>query len=287
MRKNTLVLILSTCILILSAVIFAIGPITNKKIGANWGYQNCALISDQIETSSQDSETLKKMKYLCRRQKAMYDLEYCAFIINIVVGFICADLALLDYMGISRDFEIKTGVISCAFGFIGFVLTLVYVCYSGYIFTKDAAYVGLNINYDNFNFNTINAIEKLYDNGAVSKWNEDTSSYLPEYYNDRGTFAAFIKYKDLGKSLYNYDTDYYKKYEGYIDANGEIYKCREAKYDANCQYIYSEPQTEKTNKELYNRWLTALILACIVVLCNLLLAVFGLFLFANFGSFLD
>jgi hypothetical protein len=287
MKKNTLVLILSTCILMVSAIILAIGPITNKKIGVNWGYQNCGLISDQIDTSSQDSETLKQMKHLCSRQKVMYDLEYCAFIINIVAGFVCADLALLHYMEISRDFDIKTGVISCAFGFIGFVLSLVYVCYSGYIFTKDAAYVGLDISYDNFNFNTYNAIEKLYNNGARSKWDADANDYLPEYNSDRGTFAAFIKYKDLGKSLYNYDSDYYKKYEGYMETDGEIYKCRESQFNSDCKYIYSEPQTEKTNKELYDRWLTALILACVVVLCNLLLAILGLFLFANFGRFLD
>jgi len=121
----------------------------------------------------------------------------------------------------------------------------------------------------------------------VSKWNEDSSSYLPEYYNDRGTFAAFIKYKDLGKSLYNYDTDYYKKYEGYIETNGEIYKCREDSPNTNCQYLYGEHSNELTNKELFNRWLTALILACIVLICNLGLGIFGVFSFANCGSFME
>jgi hypothetical protein len=72
-----------------------------------------------------------------------------------------------------------------------------------------------------------------------------------------------------------------------METDGEIYKCRESQFNSDCKYIYNEPQTEKTNKELYDRWLTALILACVVVLCNLPLAILGLFLFANFGRFLD
>ena len=236
MKKNTLILFLSTCIAVISAVILAVGPITNKKIGTNWGYQNCGLISDQIDLLKDDSEKLRKMRNLCNREKAMYDLEYAAFIINIVLGFVCADLALLHYMGISKDFEVKAGFIGCASGFIGFVLTLAYVCYSGYIFTKDVAYMELNIIQDNYGFEYTNAIEKLYSNGARLKWNGE--EYVAEYSNEKDVFARFIKYKDLGKSIYNYDSDYYKKYEGYIETNGDIYKCREDSPNTNCQYLY-------------------------------------------------
>jgi hypothetical protein len=220
MKKNILIFIFSLCILALSVIILSIGPITNKKIGENWGYQNCDIISDQIDILNEDTEKLKKMDALCRREKAMYDLEYCAFIINIIASFICADLALLEYMGISKDFDLKAGLIAFISGIIGFILTLVYICYSGYIFTNDIAYMKLNINYGDFNFNTGKAIEKLYSNGASLKW--DGYNFIPEYYNDRDTFSQFIKYKDLGKSQYNYDSEYYKKYQGYIDANGEV-----------------------------------------------------------------
>jgi hypothetical protein len=285
MKKNTLILFLSTCIAVISAVILAVGPITNKKIGTNWGYQNCGLISDQIDLLKDDSEKLRKMRNLCNREKAMYDLEYAAFIINIVLGFVCADLALLHYMGISKDFEVKAGFIGCASGFIGFVLTLAYVCYSGYIFTKDVAYMELNIIQDNYGFEYTNAIEKLYSNGARLKWNGE--EYVAEYSNEKDVFARFIKYKDLGKSIYNYDSDYYKKYEGYIETNGDIYKCREDSPNTNCQYLYGEHSNELTNKELFNRWLTALILACIVLICNLGLGIFGVFSFANCGSFME
>ena len=288
MNKNTIVLILSIAITIISAAILAVGPITNKKIGANWGIQNCGLINDQLDTLTYDSEKLKDMKYLCRRQTAMYDLEYCAFIVNVVVGIICADLALLEYMGIARDFEVKEGVIACAGGFIGFVLSLVYVCYSGYMFTNDTAYLELNFNYGNLDYIKTNTIEKLYSNGASQKWDGNANAYVNDYDSSRDSFAGFIKYKDLGKSQYNYDSDYYKKFRGYIDTSNEIYKCQENRYDSSCEYLYHEPATESTNKELYDRWLTALILACVATLCNLLLALFGVFLFANFGnSFLN
>jgi uncharacterized membrane protein len=281
MKKNILIFIFSLCILALSVIILSIGPITNKKIGENWGYQNCDIISDQIDILNEDTEKLKKMDSLCRREKAMYDLEYCAFIINIIVSFICADLALLQHMEISKDFEIKAGFIAFISGIIGFILTLVYICYSGYIFTNDIAYMKLNINYGDFNFNTGKAIEKLYSNGASLKW--DGYNFIPEYYNDRDAFSQFIKYKDLGKSQYNYDSEYYKKYQGYIDVNGEIYHCHSAQND--CQYVYKEPETENTNKELYDRWISSIILACFTLVCNLGVGIFGFFIFTNICNF--
>ena len=285
MKKNTLILIISTLIALLSGAILAVGPITNKKIGTNWGYQNCGLISDQIDLLEHDSQRLKDMRYLCRRQKAMYDMEYCAFIINVIAGFICADLALLHYMEISKDFEVKAGFISCAGGLIGFVLSLVYVCYSGYMFTHDIAYLDISFDHDYFDYQSYRAIEKLYSNGASQKW--DGKEYVYEYEKDRRAYAKYIKYKDLGKKQYNYDDDYYKKYQGYIEIDGDIYNCHENAARKTCSYLYPEPETETSNRELYNRWLTALILACFVVLFDLFLAVLGLFSLANFGSFLE
>ena len=286
MKKNTLILIISCCIVLVSAAILAVGPITNKKIGTNWGYQNCGLLADQTESQKDDIQKLKDMKNLCRRQKTMYDLEYGAFIINVIAGFISFDLALLHYMDISKDFEIKAGVISCAAGFIGLVLSLVYACYNGYIFTKDVAYMELNFNHDNYDFITDYCVSKLYSNGASQHLVE--GEYITDYENDRKSHAQCIRYKDLGKSQYNYDNDYYKKYNGYTDPIDDIYKCRESSYASNCEYLYALPETDSTNKELYNRWLTALILACFVAFCDLLLTLLGVLSFANFGiTFLD
>lgn len=286
MRKISLFLILSTCLIILSAVVLAVGPITNKKIGTNWGYQNCGLISDQSNLLNYDSEMLDEMKNLCRREKAMYDLEYCAFIINIVLGFFCADLALLHYMGIGKEFELKTGVIGFISGLIGFILTLVYVCYSGYIFNNDIAYMELDTNPLTFGFSTSNCVEKLYSNGA-SLQKTSSGDFIPVYNNDRGDFVQYIKYKDLGDSLYNYDSDYYTSYQGYNDINDERVTCQNSARATNCNYIYASPKSNNDNKELYDRWLTALILACFAMVCSLGLAVFGFFLFTNLGTFMD
>ena len=287
MKKISIVLIISTCILFLSAIILAVGPITNKKIGVNWGYQNCGLISDQSDLLNYDSEILKKMKNLCRREKAMYDLEYCAFIINIVVSFICADLALLHYMSIGKEFEIQTGVICFVGGIIGFILTLVYICYSGYIFTNDTAFMELDMNPLTFGFDTTNCIEKLYSNGASLK-RTSNGDYLPIYYNDRDDYPQFIKYKDLSDSLYNYDNDYYKAFQGYSDHSDERLTCQiTSSQNNNCNYLYASPKEDNSNKELYDRWITALIFACFDLVCCLILGIFGFFLFTNFGTFMD
>ena len=78
-------------------------------------------------------------------------MEFTSFIIiNLILGFVCADFALIRYLGFGKNFEIKTGVI------ISFILTLVYVCYSGYMFTNKKPRNEINI--CNFKFHDI---EKL------------------------------------------------------------------------------------------------------------------------------
>jgi len=45
-------------------------------------------------------------------------------------------LGLLHYFDVGKPFQKVTGIIGLVTGIIQFVLTLVYVYYSGYIFTK-------------------------------------------------------------------------------------------------------------------------------------------------------
>ena len=321
MNKTLLFLIFGTVSVLLSVIIISIGPITYQKLDKKWGYQNCELLSDQIKLLKEDVTKLKAMKNLCYRQKAMYNLEYSAFIINIVLCFVCADLALIHYLGFGKEFEVKTGIIGLISGIIGFVLTLVYICYSGYIFTNDVAYMSLNINDNTFSFDETNAIVKLYSNGAKYKWevhDDDTTNYpnggiyVTEYENDRSDFSNYIRYKDLGKKQYNYNSDYYKDYNKYDDQDKDENKCKLQNSDStlsgsgsplavgepkivlinakddlqntDCKNLYCNPKTDTTNKELYDRWLTVLILACFVLLCNLGLAFFGLMQCSNFGE---
>lgn len=78
-----------------------------------------------------------------------------------------------------------------------------------------------------------------------------------------------------------------KKYQGYIDANGEINIYHEVGYKLDCKYIYKEPVLENTNKELYNSWVSTIIFACFTLICNFDLAIFGLLLFTNICNFFD
>ena len=66
----------------------------------------------------------------------MYGLEYSSLIIDVICGLVCIILGLIHYFDVAKPFEKFTGIIGLSSGIIGFVLTLVYVCYSGYIFTK-------------------------------------------------------------------------------------------------------------------------------------------------------
>jgi len=305
MNKTVMFLLFSTCMVILSVAIIAVGPITNKLVGDTWGYQNCALLSDKIKLLKGDITKLKRMKNLCYSQKAMYDMEYTSFIINIILGFVCADLALIVYLGYGKDFEIQTGVIGLIAGIIGFILTLVYICYSGYIFTQDAAYQNISIT-NNPSF--YGCTEKLYSNWAKYKFELDdpkTSTtfgkYITEYETDRSDDANCIRYKDLGKKMYNYNSEYYKKYKNYNKNNPVESYCNinilnlddatiksfkgihKTPDNKECEYLFEEPEVDNDKKYLFDRWLAALILACIVLVCNLGLAFFGFMSCSNFG----
>ena len=278
MNKTLLFLILATCTVIISVVVISIAPNVNNVHGQSikWATQNCEIIADRIKLLKDDITTLKKMKNLCYREKAMHNMEYATFIINIILGFVCADLALIHYLGFGKDFEIKTGVIGFIAGVVGFILTLVYVCYSGYIFTNDVAFLDITISPTNINYDDDDTVERLYSNGARYKWkseedpndsnNKDYGKYVTEYENDREDYSNKIRYKDLGKKQYNYKTQKYKK-------NGDDF----------CEYIYAKPEEEIGNKKVFFKWLSSLILACVVLLTNLGVAVFGLLHCANFG----
>jgi hypothetical protein len=223
----------------------------------------------------------------------MYGLEYSAFIINAILSFVCTDLALLHFLNIGKDFEKKTGLIGIISGIIGFVLTLVYVCYSGYIFNNDIAYGILDTS--SLTLNKPPYFYKLYSNGARYKYNGQ--KYIMVNDNDKRENGQYLLYKDLGQKQYNYDSEYYDTYsKNKIINNNNIEDCNINKYfnDINtintqprskngevCQYLYNTPTTSVENRYIYDRWLTSLILAVIIVVINLGLAMFGFLLFKS------
>ena len=300
MNKSLFFLIISTTILVLSTIVICIAPIINNISGNGWNPSrwknlNCKLLADEEkkdDVTLDNMQKYRKYKNLCYRQKTMYGLEYSAFILNVILAFVCADLTLLHYLDIGKDFEKKTGLIGLISGIIGFIITLIYVCYSGYIFTNDVAYGILNIstNPSYYNFKI-----KLYPNGAKYKW--DGNNYITISGNDKEDYAENLKYKDLGKKQYNYDVDYYETYQKNIPSSvNEIKNCHIQK-DFNptglghipitsdpsnyCEYLYYPPEISVVNKYIYDRWLTSLILAIIIVACNLALAIFGFLQFKS------
>ena len=282
MNKTLIFLCFSTAILVLSIVVICISPIINNiKIESqgNWSFSlwrtlNCKLYEDREKSDSvalDDIQKNKRLKTICKRKKAMHDLEYAALIINLILGFVCANFSLLHYLDVGKDFEKKTGIIGCVTGIIGFIITLVYVCFSGYIFDNDIA------------FSEESGIKKLFPNGAEYK--KEGSAFIHIYENDKGDDSEYAKFKDLGGKQYNYDSKYYKTY------SSSSFSTNDCKYDprgsipltsySSCDYVYTTVYTSIENKDLYDRWLTTLILNIFIVACNIGLLIFGFLLFKN------
>ena len=291
MNISLIFLIISTSILVLSAVVICVSPIINNIEVERWSWSpatwknlNCKIIADLEKNDGVSLDNIQKYrryKNICYRQKAMYGLEYSAFIINIILTFVCADLTLLHYLNIGKDFEKKTGLIGLITGIIGFILTLVYVCFSGYIFTNDAAYGRFTFQNSATNPVTFYSFNnpKLYPNGARYKWD---GKYTTIDENDKGDYANKLLYKDLGEKQYNYNSDYYETYNKQpSNCNIDESPTTSTTKISNCDYLFYAPNESVINKYIYDRWLTALILSIVIVICNIGLIIFGFLLFKN------
>ena len=123
MNKTLIFLIISIALLVLSTIVICIAPlinnieVKNNYTGgipswkpSNWKNINCAIFADKLNfdnTAVDDIQKMRKLKNLCYRQKAMFGLENSAFIINIILAFICTDLTLLHYLNVGKSFEKK------------------------------------------------------------------------------------------------------------------------------------------------------------------------------------
>ena len=111
-------------------------------------------------------------------------------------------------------------------GSIGFVLTLVYVCFSGYIFNNDVAFKRVDDS-------TNDSIQKLYPNGGEYKL-DDGSNRIYIYTNDKSYDSEYIKYKELGEPQYNYNSKFFDAYYRNTD-------CRTGSSGTSsgtCEYYY-------------------------------------------------
>ena len=286
-------------------------PIINGVLteSSSWKTENCKKESDEYNDLKKNSGTddqikaRKKILNKCNRHKAMYGLEYSSLILDVVLGFVCVILGLLHYFDVAKPFEKITGIIGLATGVIGFILTLVYICYSGYIFTKETA----PDDYDSgLSFsNSIGGITipvddiliKLNGDGAFAK--KDGNDYKCLYHKKDKDNSILAKYSDLGKKQYNYE-----KKRHYPEDNDEFNKanCQRTAYEAYVGCYNSEkfsgtlpsPQCDNlyldinangfANKYLFDRWVTTIIFSCFIIACCIGLAIFGFLLFQSNGS---
>ena len=303
--KKTLFLAFSAAIVIFSIISICCAPIINGvlKESSAWKTENCKIESDYykfLKDHSGTDDQLKDQKKIlnrCNRHKAMYGLEYSSLILDVVLGFICVILGLLHYFDVAKPFEKITGIIGLATGVIGFVLTLVYICYSGYIFTNEIA----PNDYDSGFGNSFDYLMKLNGDGAFAE--KDGNEYKCLYYKKDKENSILAKYSDLGKKQYNYE-----KKRHYPEDNDEFNDCivdTDDAYDVcqsaekftltslphphtwtrDCKYIYLNDIADGFgNKYLFDRWVTTIIFSCFIIACCIGLAIFGFLLFKSDGS---
>ena len=287
MNKLVIFLFIALAVLIFSIICVSVAPVMNDILGkfSRFGKFNCKYYADQAKYAESLDEKYKqeKLRNLCYRQNAMYGLEYSSFIIDLGLGFICAQLALLHYFQIGKSFEKITGLIGLIGGGIGCILTLVYVCFSGYIFNIDPAFkYPESVNDDDL-------IPKLYPNGALVKGASITTGLYP-YSNDKSDNSQFAKYKDLGGIEYNYNKKLYEAYHGLKRQSSPSSptpldcKSDSSSPSPGCEYLYYKPYENNENKYLYDRWCLSLVLAVFITASNIGLLIFGFLIFKNSGD---
>lgn len=318
--KKTLFLVFSGAIVIFSIISICSAPILNKVLieSNNWGTLNCKKASDEYKheketttlTGDDKDKYLKSYKRginLCNRKKAVYGLEFSSLIIDVILGFICLILGLLHYFDVAKPFEKVTGIIGLATSIIGFILTLVYIIYSGYIFTNDNP----ELNYDDNDYGDNDRLFKADSKGIFAKWDDNQKKYKCEYYDKDDDDAIYAKYNEMGKKIYNYDKDVSQaestspvkkcSYTEYTDATYQNYPLSPSgcngngyleysvsgaasKYDG-CDDLYIDYSfSGNENKYIYDRWVTTIIFACFIIACDIGLAIFSFLLFKSDSS---
>lgn len=308
-------LCIASGILLLSIIVVNIAPSINGILEYNnnisWMQISCKSLSDKRkfdkekdlshfsnEQKNKDESLRGQKKGIdrCNRRQAMIGLEYAAFNINIVLGGICALLGLLHYYGVGSLGRL-IGFFGLGCGAVGFVLTLVYVIESGLVF-------------NDIDDNMVIRVDK---DGAFAKW--DGSKYTCIYYNKKLDYDTdkkdklFLRFSDYGSKTLSYkkyfsQDDESETHYKYIDCEHSIsssilsycidldektttstqrpYNDKNGKELGKCEKLYAFPLPDfKTNKYkiLYDRWLTTIILSCLIFLLNIGLAIFGFLLF--------
>ena len=333
--KNLIFFCVSTAIIISTVIVLNNAPIINGYVGEDWYAESCQKYVDLhkynkdkdpadissllygVSTSDDKNkwlDLLKEGKNKCYRNKAMVGLEYSAFNFNIVFGFTCALLGLFNYLKIGNIGKI-IGIIGLGSGVIGFVLTLVYIIYSGIIFTQDV--VGKRFTNINTKYTDSGDCElKIKADGAYAEWDDKKKGYVCIYYDKDNEDSLYLTYSDYGNIHLNYRTkDRYpeenKNYKfigcelsGYYthaqcktnDDADNLGRTGKIKYydsftvskrteKGECDYLYYfDRNADNEKKNIYDRWVTTIVFGCLIFVLDLGLAIFGFLIFKDGGS---
>lgn len=320
MNKTLIFFCISCALIAFTIVTICTGPIISGNF--DWKNGNCQHYADHhkyIDSKTFPSNVLKddylkylkKGQHLCERRKAMHGLEYASFISDLFFGVLCGLLSLLHYFGVGKVFEKVTGIIGLACGVIGFILTLIYIIYSGYIFTNDSPGKDYDLSTSSVPstspispYDSSDSIIKLNKDRAFAEWKSNKFECL--YYEKDNEDSFYVKYNDLGKKQYNYHKDYEfadddSEYENckldklngqlgpYISLSDIVSYCKNPDITNNknsnnnkeCKYIYYDNRGSSgfSNKYRYDKWVTSIIFGCFIIVLNLGLAFFGFLLF--------
>ena len=316
--------IFSLTLFILSIMSICLAPIINNIIkgASNWGAVNCKIYKHSHDYYKNDKaysfindeakekylNDMKKGQKYCNFKKGMYSLEYLSFFINILFYFILSFISLMTLLEIDKIIipEKIIGLIGIISGIIGFILTLLYIIFSQYIFNNGGPGKEYENPGDPSSFSKYNSdkIYKLDKERALAEWNDTLSIYECFYYDEADEDSLFAKYKDLGKSQYNYNKEFYKRS---LIENSKISACNCIRnniipeYECKNHYInhkYFRPlysdmlelcpklhynndniNTESINKYIYDRWIATLFFSYLIAILNITVLVIGCLIF--------
>ena len=302
MNKNLIFVCIAGTIVNLSIISIFICPfinnLTDKISSKSWRSANCQMIDDYIDIyknsmTDEERKSNNNEKEICSRRKTVYGLEHACFVINIFLGFVCFLFSFLHFLNIGTYCLRNTGIFGFLTGIIGFIITMIYIYDSCYIFNND-----------------FSKIVKLNEDSSFAKWDSSERKFICFYFKYDEPYSFYAKFKDLNKNQYNYNKDYNQ-----INENSKIKRCTLKNNDfnfiydksllnycknielnttlsrirpkfgeknENCDLIYTHDSlTDINNKDIYDKWMTTLIFSGFLLGIAAALSVFG-FLIVKF-----
>ena len=331
--------IFSVTLFILSIISICLAPIINNLVkgASNWGAANCKIYKHFHDYYKNDKSytfineeakekyfnDMKKGQKYCNFKKGMYTLEYLSFFMNILIYFILSFMSLMTIFqkeNLTKIIEEKNkdkifhekikGLIGIICGSFGFILTLLYIIFSQYIFYNGSPGKEYKNPGDPASFSVYNSdkIYKLDKERALAEWNDTSSIYECFYYNEADEDSLFAKYKDLGDSQYNYNKEFYRRS---LITNSKISACNCIRnntipeYECKNHFIKHKSQrpfysvmefcpklhfnndyinTESRNKYICDRWVATLFFSYLIAILNIGVLVIGYLIFQEFDN---